>query len=78
MTIQKLWCSFCKTERENWLEKTSSIMCPDCEKKCQACGGTGKNWIHPRLGLWTPCACSFGQALFKEPHKSDIKGEAGC
>lgn len=61
MEFPKLWCGVCKTEREYWDD--ASFMCPECRKKCSSCGGTGRNWIHPRLGLWTPCGCSFGQAL---------------
>jgi hypothetical protein len=73
MATAKLWCAFCKTECEDWFDKTTSFMCPECGKKCPSCGGTGKNWIHPRLGLWTPCGCSFGQALSNESRQSEIR-----
>jgi hypothetical protein len=55
------YCNACKQIRPNpaSAENEMHLWCAECRAKCGNCGGTKKVWIHPRLGLWTPCpVCS--------------------
>jgi hypothetical protein len=54
------FCNACKQVKPypSSVKGEMHMWCLDCKAKCSNCGGTKKVWIHPRLGLWTPCpAC---------------------
>lgn len=59
----KMWCSYCSRQVDDWTMEKISVMCPECELKCASCGGIGKIWIHPRLGLFSACSCPYGNPL---------------
>jgi SET domain-containing protein len=54
------FCNACKQVKPTApdSDKGVALWCAECAAKCRWCGGTGKTWIHPRLGLWVPCVCA--------------------
>jgi hypothetical protein len=40
------------------LPMPETLWCAECVAKCSSCGGTGRIYVHPRLGLWLSCVCA--------------------